>query len=211
MGQPALRLVSQGLPSGERPKAQPAGREDAELVREVLRGERLAFEELYRRHSGFAFGLAVRLQGSTSDIEDMVHDSFLRAYGELKSLRDPSSFRSWLGSIVVTQVRMRLRRGRLFRTLGLGTTDPIELDSLASEAAGPDVRAELAQVYALLHVMPADERIAWTLRSVERHRLEEIAELTSCSLATVKRRIQRAERFLHEHFVSPLGETEDAK
>jgi RNA polymerase sigma-70 factor (ECF subfamily) len=56
-------------------------------------------------------------------------------------------------------------------------------------------------VYALLQTMPADDRIAWTLRHVERHRLEAVAELSECSLATAKRRISRAQRFLRDHFV----------
>jgi RNA polymerase sigma-70 factor (ECF subfamily) len=55
--------------------------------------------------------------------------------------------------------------------------------------------------------MPLNERIAWTLRYVERHRLEAVAELAGCSLATAKRRILKAQRFLAEHFVSPaLGD-----
>jgi RNA polymerase sigma-70 factor (ECF subfamily) len=57
-----------------------------------------------------------------------------------------------------------------------------------------------------LQTMPADDRIAWTLRYIERHRLEAVAELSGCSLATAKRRIQRGQRFLTEHFVSPLVE-----
>src|SRR5690606_35390315 len=128
-------------------------------------GSRRAFEQLYRRYSGFAFGLVVRLQGSSTDVEDIVHDAFLRAHGELRSLREPGAFKSWLGSIVVSQVRMRLRRSRFLRSFGIGTADVVELDNLASETAGPEVRAQLAQIYALLRVMPADERIAWTLRN----------------------------------------------
>ena len=57
-----------------------------------------------------------------------------------------------------------------------------------------------------LQTVPPDDRIAWTLRHVERHRLEAVAELCGCSLATVKRRILRAQRFLVEHFVTPFAE-----
>jgi RNA polymerase sigma-70 factor, ECF subfamily len=177
------------------------GPEDRDLVERVLANDRHAFELLYRRHAGFAFGLVVRLQGSKLDAEDVVHDAFLRVRSELTGLRDAGAFRAWLGSIVVSQVRMRLRKGRLLRALGLATQDPVDLDSLASEVAGPEVRAQLAQLYALLRVLPADERIAWTLRHVERHRLEEVAELTECSLATAKRRLLRAQQFLRDHFV----------
>jgi RNA polymerase sigma-70 factor, ECF subfamily len=180
--------------------------DDAQLVALVREGDGRAFEALYRRHAGFALNLAVRIQGSASDVEDVVHDAFLRAHLRLKELRDASVFRSWLGAIVVRLVRSRLRRRRLLNALGLGASDPVDLDAVASDGAGPEVRAELAQVYALLKTMPADDRIAWTLRYIERHPLEGVAELARCSLATAKRRIQRAQRFLNEHFVAPFAE-----
>jgi RNA polymerase sigma-70 factor (ECF subfamily) len=165
-----------------------------------------AFEALYRRHAPTALNLAVRIQGSTSDVEDIVHDAFVRAHQRMAELREPAAFRSWLGSIVVRLVRTRLRRRRLVAMLGLAAPEPVDLDSVASPSADPEVRALLAQVYALLQTLPADERIAWTLRHVERHRLESVAALVGCSLATAKRRIGRAQVFLEEHFVSPFAE-----
>lgn len=214
MGTPALRLVSPAereLAPVSHERGAPPGPADAELVARVQRGQRDAFEALYRRHASFAFGLVVRLQGNATDVEDLVHDAFLRAHAELRALRQPESFRAWLGSIVVSQVRMRLRRARLLRSLGLSSSDPVEIESLASPSAGPELRAELAQIYALLRVMPADERIAWTLRYVERHGLEEVAELTDCSLATAKRRISKAQGFLREHFVAVTAEAGDVE
>jgi RNA polymerase sigma-70 factor (ECF subfamily) len=165
-----------------------------------------AFEALYRRHAATALNLAVRIQGSTSDVEDIVHDAFVRAHQRIGELREPAAFRSWLGSIVVRLVRSRLRRRRLVAMLGLASPEPVDLDAVASPNADPEVRALLAQVYALLQTLPADERIAWTLRHVERHRLESVAALVGCSLATAKRRISRAQSFLQEHFVSPFAE-----
>jgi RNA polymerase sigma-70 factor (ECF subfamily) len=180
---------------------------DAQLVALSANGETAALEVLYRRHAPFALNLAVRLQGSSSDVEDVVHDAFLRAQERLESLREPAAFRAWLGSIIVRLVRTRMRRRRLLRALGLGQqSEPVELDAVASSDAGPEARAMLAQVYALLCVMPLNDRIAWTLRYVERHRLEAVAELTECSLATAKRRIQRAQAFLTDHFVSTIAE-----
>ena len=169
-----------------------------------------AFEQLYRRHAATALNLAVRIQGSTADVEDIVHDAFVRAHGRLGELRDPAAFRSWLGSIVVRLVRTRLRRRRLVAMLGLASPEPVDLDAIASPHGDPEARVLLAQVYALLQTLPADERIAWTLRYVERHRLESVAELVGCSLATAKRRIARAQAFLEEHFVSPFAEEEEA-
>jgi RNA polymerase sigma-70 factor (ECF subfamily) len=199
---PASRARALG-PSGEL--------DDAALVALARENHASAFEALYRRHVGFALNLAVRIQGHATDVEDVVHDAFLRAQQNLAELRDLASFRPWLGSIVVRLVRSRLRRRRMLGALGLGQAEPVDLDAVASPAASPDVRAQLAQIYALLNTLPADERIAWTLRYVERHRLEAVADLSACSLATAKRRIARAQRYLTEHFVSPYEEIEEPR
>ncbi|HET7543657.1 MAG TPA: sigma-70 family RNA polymerase sigma factor [Polyangiaceae bacterium] len=204
---PRLRLISGSGPSAE-PKAADAALDDERLVARALRSDLLAFELLYRRHSGFALNLAVRIQGSSSDAEDIVHDAFLKASERLSELREASAFRPWLGSIVVRMVRTRLRRKRLLRSLGLAAAEPIELDAIASSNADPESRVLLAQVYSLLQTLPADERIAWTLRYVDHHRLEVVAKLADCSLATAKRRILRAQRFLAEHFVPAFSEGE---
>jgi RNA polymerase sigma-70 factor (ECF subfamily) len=174
----------------------------ARREREAGGGNKPASEQLYRRYARFAFNLAVRIAGSTQDAEDTVHDAYLRAFERLGALREPASFRTWLGAIVVREVRTRARRARLLRLLGLGRrSDAVDLDALASSAASPRARAELAQLYALLRTLGIDDRIAWTLRRVEGHDLRTAATLAGCSLATVKRRIERAERYIEEHFV----------
>ncbi|MFO0550948.1 MAG: sigma-70 family RNA polymerase sigma factor [Polyangiaceae bacterium] len=181
---------------------------DARLVPIARTGDQLAREALYRKHASFAIHLATRIEGSARDVEDIAHDAFIKAFTHLADLADPAAFRSWLGSIVVFAVRSRLRRTRLMSMLGLGRgADPIDLDSIASSEASPHTRAQLAQIYALLRTLPTDERIAWTLRCVEGHELEVVAKLTRCSLATVKRRIGRAQRFLENHFVETPSET----
>lgn len=221
-----LRLVTQdrasepaaascpGSPGGELAPASSqshralATLDDESLVALADNGELRAAEALYRRHAPFALNLAARVAGSTTDIEDVVHDAFLRAFQRLGGLRNRASFKMWLGSIVIHGVRSRLRREKLRRLLGLAEArgaQPVELDRIASPTASPVVRAELAQVYALLGTMPADDRIAWTLRCVEGHELEEAATLAGCSLATVKRRIARAQQFIDRHFVEVSG------
>jgi RNA polymerase sigma-70 factor (ECF subfamily) len=198
-----LRLVgSRELPS----RPDPKGPSDETLVARARRREPTAFEGLYRRHAAFALNLAVHIQGTTADVEDIVHDAFVRAHERLAELRDTSAFRPWLGSIVVRLVRTRLRRRRLLTALGLAGHEPVDLEAVAASEADPETRALLAQVYALLQTMPADDRIAWTLRHVERHGLESVATLTGCSLATAKRRIQRAQSYLAQKFVAPYAE-----
>jgi RNA polymerase sigma-70 factor, ECF subfamily len=176
--------------------------QDAELVVLAQNQDMAAFEVLYRRHAGYVLSLAVRIQGSIVDAEDIVHDAFLKAHEQLGELRDPPAFRSWLGAIVVRFVATRMRRRRLLERFGLSVGEPVEIDAIAAAEASPEDRAQLAQLYALLQTVPASDRIAWMLRTIERHPLDEVARLCRCSLATAKRRISRAQRFLSSHFVA---------
>lgn len=200
---PLAEPMVEGPPSSRRGAA--AGLTDlpdAHLVSLGMQGDPGALETLYRRHASFAIHLATRIEGSDRDVEDIVHDSFLKAFERLRDLADKNAFRSWLGSIVVHAVRSRLRRTRLMNLLGIGRgSEPVDLDTIASHDASPHARAQIAQIYALLRTLPTDDRIAWTLRAVEGHDLETVANLTACSLATVKRRIGRAQKFLDQHFV----------
>jgi RNA polymerase sigma-70 factor (ECF subfamily) len=187
-------------------RAQLAALSDAQLVALGCRGETEALGILYRRHAAFAIHLAARIEGSSRDVEDIAHDAFVRAFERLDDLSDRAAFRSWLGAIVVHAVRSRMRRHRLMNLLGLGkSSEPVDLDALASPDASPHVRAQIAQIYALLRTLPTDDRIAWTLRCVEGHDLDTVARMTRCSLATVKRRISRAQHFLDEHFVEGVA------
>jgi RNA polymerase sigma-70 factor (ECF subfamily) len=204
----ATRAPSSSSPNG---RALLAALPDAQLVALGCKGETHALEVLYRRHASFAIHLAARIEGSARDVEDIVHDAFLRAFERLNDLTDRGAFRSWLGAIVVHAVRSRMRRARLMSLLGMGkAAEPVDLDALASPDASPHVRAQIAQIYALLRTLPTDERIAWTLRAVEGHDLETVARLTRCSLATVKRRIGRTQRFLDEHFVDAHAPDDEA-
>lgn len=166
---------------------------DAELVALARVGDKLAFERLYRRHAPYVLALAVRIQGGGGDAEDIVHDAFLKVHDRLGELRSDDSFRFWVGKVAANLVRTRLRRRRFLGALGLYTADPVELDMLVSDQAGPEERVQLAQVYGVLQQLPVDQRLAWVLRFVEGHKLEEVAALVGCSLATVKRWISAAQ------------------
>lgn len=171
----------------------PASIADADLVARALDGDTWAEDAIYRRYARPLAAVATRLLGSRQDIEDLVHDTFVDAFGRLERLRDPSALRPWLMQIVVTKVRRTLRRRRVGRALGvLPAADDASLERIASRTINPELRAELAVIDGVLQRLPANDRIAWMLRYVEGHRLEDVARLCRCSLATAKRRIGAA-------------------
>jgi RNA polymerase sigma-70 factor (ECF subfamily) len=82
----------------------------------------------------------------------------------------------------------------------LGLADTAEHETPIASGASAEQRALLSRVYAILESLPVDVRIAWTLRHVEGEKLESVARLCGCSLATAKRRIASAQQAMDEAF-----------
>jgi RNA polymerase sigma-70 factor (ECF subfamily) len=174
------------------------GPTDTALVVAARAGEAWAQEALFRRYARMVNGLAFRVLGRDSDVDDLVQDAFFEALRNLDRLENPQAFASWLGSIVVRTAGKRLRRRALLNRLGIRRNTPIDADSVVSREASPEIRAELTRLYACLDGMHPESRMALVLHRVEGMSLPEAAEMMGLSLSTVKRRIQAAERVLEE-------------
>jgi RNA polymerase sigma-70 factor, ECF subfamily len=170
-------------------------------IEELKPAERLTLDQAFRLYSRYVAAIAKRLLGRDDDVDDVVQDVFLRAHKGLSELREPDALKAWLATVTVRVSRRKLKLRRLGRVFGLGEAP--EYEQIASSGATAEDRALLARVYAVLDTMPVDNRIAWTLRHIEGEKLEEVAELAGCSLATAKRRIAAAQEtidgvFSHE-------------
>ncbi|MCC7381505.1 MAG: RNA polymerase sigma factor [Deltaproteobacteria bacterium] len=192
-------MANSSKPSDREPRvlgrAAPWGNvADEELVQRALEGDRWAEEVLFRRHAPEVAATAARLLGNRADAEDVVQDTFVAALDELSRLRDPRAVRAWLLRIAIRKVHRRFRRRRILRALGLdrGAGDGL-LESLAADEVGAEGKAELALLDRRLAALPLALRTAWMLRHVDGRALGEIAVACDCSLATVKRRIARAQ------------------
>ena len=173
---------------------------DAQLVARAIEGDRWGREMLYRRHAAYLLAIAARLLGNRNEGEEVVQDTFVTAFEQLRALRDPAALRAWLAQIAVSLVRRRIRRGRLMRVLGLDRgADDATLAALAAPGTAPDERADLAMVDRLLSKLRANVRIAWMLRRVEGLELAEVASYCGCSLATAKRWIAEADGVIKSH------------
>lgn len=176
------------------------GIDDATLVGRAVEGDRWAMEALYRRHVVRVTNAVTRMIGSNSDSDDAVQEAFLIAFRRLGELRDPGAFRGWLTRIAVNEVRQRLRKRKWLKRFSLSREEnEVSLESMASEDASPEARAELAKLDRLLQKMDPELRMAWTLRFVEGWELTEVASALDCSLATAKRRVRAAKQEVDKH------------
>ena len=179
---------------------------DRELVERALAGEPLAPQLLYRRHVQAVTERVTRLLARSAEAEDVVQDAFVEAFESLAQLIDRARFGAWLMRIAVHQVHRRYRRRRLLARLGLDRgSDDARLENIADPGLDPERRLQLRRLDAELARLPVALRLAWMLRHVEGCELSDAAAQCGCSLATLKRRVLRADARLRARLGEPLS------
>jgi RNA polymerase sigma-70 factor (ECF subfamily) len=168
---------------------RPADLDDAGLARAAAEGHAGAPAAIWDRYATLVRGLLRRSLGPGFDVEDLVQETFLSFFREVKNLRDPAALRSFLIGITVRMARSSLRRRRLRRWLSL--TDTGVLPEAPWEGVDEDAREALARLYALLDRLDAKARLLFVLRYIEGLELTEAAEATGVSLATAKRHLAK--------------------
>lgn len=187
---------------------------DAAYVAQALAGDRDAFRALVERHSKTIFRLAYRMTGNEQDAEEVVQDTFLRAYRRLDKFESRANFGTWLYRIAVN-CSLDLRRKRRPEIERREAEDPEGSESVSqipTAAPTPDrllLSAELGTHVqkALLELSPM-ERSAFLLRHFEGLSIEEIGQTlglrTSATKNTVFRAVQKLRRTL-EPLVKPTA------
>lgn len=196
-----LRASRSEVPPQSGPRnAAPEGLADGDLAARARSGDAWAEEALFRRHVDYISALSLRLLRERAESEDVVQDAFLDAFAQLRRGATPDSFRSWLAGIAVHKVHRRFRRRKLFALLGRQTcASEGVLQSMAQTGTSPELCTELGLLDLALSTLPEPDRAAWVLRYVEGYALEEVAILCRCSLATAKRRINKARVIVSAH------------
>jgi RNA polymerase sigma-70 factor, ECF subfamily len=180
---------------------------DEELVASAGRGDRTAFEELYRRHVKMVWSRLTHLIGPDPEREDLTQQIFMELFHGLQKFRGEASFRTYLARIVVNTAYDHLRkRGGRPRMLPAEAFEMVEAPS-----SSPEKKAEARQrcelVWSLLEKIKPKKRVAFVLRMVEGLSLSEIGELVDANEATVAQRIRHAQQELESMLNRRGGES----
>lgn len=165
------------------------------------------FEELVRKTHKQAYSLAYRLTGNSTEAEDLVQESFIRAFRFFGKYDRALPFTSWLYRIMTNMhIDGVRRRGRLkVASLEQSGADGATTWDLPDFEAAPDrvmmQRSLDAPVQNALVAMTAEFRTAVLLADVEGMAYEEIAEIMKTSVGTVRSRIHRGRKQLRRHLM----------
>ena len=176
---------------------------DAPLVERVKRGDVRAFEMLVVKYQRRIERLIGRMVRDVDLVPDIAQETFIRAYRAMAQFRGESAFYTWLYRIAVNTAKkalMELKRDPTISESALASRDDEDETSRAenelSDGETPEAilasKEIAAAVNAAIEALSDDLRQAITLREIEGLSYEEIAEVMSCPIGTVRSRIFRA-------------------
>ncbi len=179
--------------------------EEQRLIEADQRGDVEAFNQLVRLYEGRVYNLCYRMLGDPDAAADVTQDTFISAYRNLNRFRG-GMFRSWLFRIATNACYDALRARKRRPTVSLSAPSDPDDDAPAFDIAdageAPDERAlrhELsAAIQHAISQLPEDQRIVIILSDVQGLAYEEIAQVTSTNLGTVKSRLSRARARLRD-------------
>lgn len=176
---------------------------DVAAVSRARTGDADAFRLLVERHSRAIFRVAYRMTGNEHDADDVVQETFLRAYRQLEHFEERANFSTWLHRIAVNCSLDLLRaRGRHEKHYGGDTADEALQGEIRTDDPQPDrllLSAELQkQVTVALDRLSGNERTAFILRHFEGMPVEEIGRTLGIQVNAAKHTIFRAVRKLRE-------------
>ncbi len=154
-------------------------------------GDTRAFAILVRRYTPMMRAYARRILPGTADVDDVVQDVFIIAWGQLSKLEDPGRVKSWLMRITSRAALDRIRATRKHISV-----DEVEVP--APEGTTPPHQAEShAEIAALRHALqqlPAAQRECWVLRELGGYTYDEIAVEVEIPVSTVRGLLARARK-----------------
>jgi len=187
--------------------------DDQELLQRVRAGEREAFYTLVSRYERPLYRSALAITRNPTDAEDVVQETFLRAYEHLAQFRGEAKFQTWLTQIALNTARMKLRKnhGALWESLDQprATEEGLLPRDVREWRENPEQQLGREEIEALLHQalkgLPAGYREVLALRDIQLLSTQETADILGLSVANVKTRLLRARLQLRERLAAHLG------
>jgi RNA polymerase sigma-70 factor, ECF subfamily len=183
-----------------------AAEEEATLIERARRGDRLAFEELVRRHADRLYAVVLRFVANAGEAEEVTQEAFLRAWRSIARFEARSAFFTWLYRIGINEAKRRSARQAPATVVSL---DDEPIPEAPDWSQAPETRLRQQDLRRVLEdairALPIEYRAPIILRDVEGLTTQEAAEVMGLSEPAFKSRLHRARlavrRSLDEYFM----------
>jgi RNA polymerase sigma-70 factor (ECF subfamily) len=172
----------------------PGAIDERKLAEALLRRDPRAATEAWELYAPVVLGFLRRFFGPGPDRRDLCQEVFLRFFGRIDDLHDPSALRGFVISISLGVARNEHRRLRVRRWVRL--TSSGDLPDIPTSGFDPEAREATVRLYSVLARVSAEDRSLFLTRYVEGMEIADIAGVHGLSFGTAKRRVARAARRL---------------
>jgi RNA polymerase sigma-70 factor (ECF subfamily) len=187
-------------------------KDDASLVAAAKSGDRSAFELLVERHEQAIFFRALRITVNREDAQDVVQQSFQKAFVHLREFEGRSSFSTWLTRIALNEALMLKRSNKRSREVPLDDSDPTSETQVALETpdSRPNPECSYSQyerkrlLLSAMNDLKPGMRKALLITDLDERSTKETAEILGLSVSAVKSRVNRGRRALRERLKRQL-------
>src|SRR5579872_4206861 len=184
----------------------PSSFDESGLVSKAKAGDAQAFTELVNQYERKIYRLAKHITQNDEDAEDVLQETFLKAYEHLDNFQGNSKFYTWIVRIAVNEALMKLRKRKTDRTVPLDepvdTGEEMVNREIAVWEDNPEQRYSQEEMQQILNEavqdLKPDFRTVFVLRDIEELSTEETAESLGISVPAVKSRLLRARLALRE-------------
>src|SRR4249920_3858063 len=186
---------------------------DVDLVRRALARDEAAVRAIMQANNRKLYRLARGILRNDGEAEDVVQETYVRAFTHLETFRGDSSLSTWLGRIAMNEALGRLRRRRPgveWSSLPEGTLEAqiiqFPLSSAASDPEKSMAQREIQHVVEhAIDELPEAFRLVFITRVIEGMNVEETAEILGLKPETVKTRLHRARAMLRDNVEKKIG------
>jgi len=181
---------------------------DRRLIIRCQKGDRTAFEQLYKRYASDVFSMSLRMVNSEDIAEEVTQETFISIYKNIGRFQFQSAFTTWVYRIVIRRVADYFRKNKKHhkKTVPLHSHSGENIYHLEEPGPSPMRHAQENEreqkIQNAIHQLNEKQRTILILRYMNHLQYEEIAEILGCRVGTVKSRLNRAHKSLESLLVN---------
>ncbi|WP_456462892.1 RNA polymerase sigma factor [Reichenbachiella sp.] len=167
--------------------------DEKKLIKDCVRGKRQAQEQLYQLYSSRMFAICLRYTKAQQEAEDVLQDSFIKVFKQIKNYKGDAPLVFWIKRIVINTA-LNSQRSKLY------LYPMVDVDDLReSPGAQQDVSDySMEELLTMVKSLPGSSQIIFNLYAIEGYKHHEIAEMLEISVGTSKSQYSRAKYLLRE-------------
>lgn len=173
--------------------------DESATVQRAQRGDKSAFEVLYRRHVDRVYGLCLRMTGNASEAEDCAQDAFIQAWTKLDRFRGESAFGTWIHRVAVNAVLGRMRKSRREQDRIRAVSEVHTQPTTSADTGG------FRDLENAVNELPSGARHVFVLHAVYGYSHDETGNLLGIAAGTSKAQLHRARRLLAQQLETQSG------